>query len=82
MAAGLAALRDNYIDSRFDLAHRVFRRSDQRSDRHSMLMAHIDHGLRRHAERVGDQFDRMLKCSLEQLQRVFRLKRDGPIGTP
>jgi len=52
-----------------DLPQRVLPGADQRRDRHAMLLALIDHGLRRDAERVGDQPDRMAEGYLEQIHR-------------
>ena len=68
------------IDARLRLTHRMLGRAHQRRDRHAMLAAHLDHLLRRHAESVGDQFDRMTECNLDELERVLLLHRERRIG--
>ncbi|MGY4593978.1 hypothetical protein ACVWXL_001724 [Bradyrhizobium sp. GM22.5] len=58
-----------------DLAQRVLLGADQGRDRHAVLPAHLDHGLRRHAERIGDQADRVVERDLQQLQRGPAIER-------
>ena len=48
--------------------------ADQRRDGHAVFLAHVDHGPRRHAERVGDQPDRMPERDIEHLQRALRIE--------
>ena len=75
MAAGLGALHHENIDAGRDLAQRVFLGADQGRDRHAVLLAHLDHRLWRHAQRIGDQADRMPERGVENFQRALRVER-------
>ena len=75
MAAGLGALHDQDIDAGRDLAQRMLLGADQRRDGNAVLLAHVDHRLRRHAKRVGDQPDRVTERRLEHLQRALPIER-------
>ncbi len=75
MAAGLGALHHEDVDAGRDLAQRVLLGADEGGDRHAVLPAHLDHRLRRHAQRIGDQPDRMVEGDLEQLQRRLGVER-------
>ena len=59
MAARFAARNDKDIDPGADLRQRMIAGADERGDRHAMPLAEFEHQLRRHAERVGDQANRM-----------------------
>jgi hypothetical protein len=71
---GFGALRDQDIDTGCNLPQRVFLGADKSGDRHAMLAAHVDHRLRRHAERVRDQFDRMAEGDVEHVERALRVE--------
>jgi hypothetical protein len=60
------ALRDEQVDAGVDLLDRVLLGSDQRGDRDATLLARLDHVVRRHAERVGDQLDGMAHRHVQQ----------------
>jgi hypothetical protein len=75
MAAGLGALHDENIDAGRDLAERMLLGTDQCRHRHAVLLAHLDHRLRRHAQRIGDQPDRMPERRIEDFQRTLRVER-------
>src|SRR4051794_39140123 len=72
MAAGLGALRDQDIDTGRDLAQRMLLGTDERCNGHAMLAALVDHRLRRHAERICDQFDRVAERNVEHVERTLR----------
>src|SRR3546814_6681238 len=61
-------LDDEYVDPGARLRQRMIARAYQRRDRHIVPFAEVEHQLRRHAERVGDQPDRMAEGDLEQLR--------------
>ena len=69
MTAGLAAGDDQDIDAGFDLTYRVFACADQSGDRHTMAASEFKHDGRRYAERVRNQFNRMLESDSEELSR-------------
>ena len=75
MAAGLGALGHQNIDARCDLPQRMLLGTDERRDRDIMLSSHVDHLLRRHAESVRDQLDRMAKGDVEHVKRALRIER-------
>jgi hypothetical protein len=75
MAAGLGALYHQDIDAGRDLTERMLLGADQCRDRHAVLLAHVDHRLRRYAQRVGDQADRVLERRIEDFQRALRVER-------
>ena len=67
MTPGFAALSDQEIDARMDLANGVFLGADQRAYGHAMLLAAFNHHGRRNAQRVGDEPDGVTECDLEEL---------------
>jgi hypothetical protein len=58
---------DDQVDTSRDLLDRVFSGADQRRDRYAARPSGVDHVIRRHAQCVGDQLDRMAHRHLEQL---------------
>jgi hypothetical protein len=65
VSAGLMALRDDDVDTVVDMALCVFGAAGQRGHRYAHLMGLVDDILRRRAEGVGDQLDRMLERHLD-----------------
>ena len=65
--AGLGALRDDEIHARRDLLGGVLLGADEGGDGNAALLARVDHVVRWHAQRVGDQLDRMAHRHLEQI---------------
>ena len=57
------------------LAERMFLGADQCCDGNAVPVAHLDHRLWRHAERVGDQADRVPERGVEHFQRALRVER-------
>jgi hypothetical protein len=53
----------------------VFLRANECCDRDTVLPAHVDHRLWRHAERVRDQLDRMAEGDVEHVERALRVER-------
>ena len=79
VAAGLRALHHQDVDAGVDLADGVLLGADQGRHRHAVLLAHLDHRRRRHAERIGDQLDRVLERRLQHPQRRLRIERLRPV---
>src|ERR1700716_3384681 len=48
--------------------------ADQGGHRHAVLLAHLDHGLWRHAQRIRDQADRMPERGVEHLERALAIE--------
>ncbi len=63
--ACLVALRDDDVHAVLDVALRVFGAARQRGHRNTRRVDLVDDILRRRAERVGDQLDRMLERHLD-----------------
>ena len=63
--ARLVALGDDDVDAVVDVALGVLGAARQRGDRDTGLVRLVDDVLRRRAERVGDQLDRMLERHLD-----------------
>ena len=80
VAAGLGALRDDQIHARRDLFDGMLLGADERGDGDAALLARVDHVVRRHAQRVGDQLDRMAHRHLEQVMAgvAGQERRTGP----
>ena len=59
---------------------RVLLGADERRDGHAALSSRFDHVVRRHAQRVGDQLDRMAERHLEQVLAgvTGKERRTGP----
>ena len=67
MAAGLGALRDDDVDAGGHLAHGVLPRTDQGGTGNTGWPGAFQHRGGRHAERVGDQPDRVAESDVHQL---------------
>ena len=67
MPTGLGALRDDQVNARGDLLDGVLLGSDQRRDGDATFLARLDHVVRRHPQRIGDELHRMGQRDVEQL---------------
>jgi len=65
MAPCLTACNDKNVDAGLHLAHCMFTRAHQCSDRHIMFLAEVQHDLRRYAQRIGDQLDRVAETDFK-----------------
>jgi hypothetical protein len=65
VSAGFVTLGDHDVDAVLDMALRVFGAACKRGHRNARLVGLVDDVLRRRAEGVGDQLDRMLECHLD-----------------
>ena len=79
MTAGLGALDDEDVDSGIDLTDGVFLGPYQGGDRNPARLSHFDHRRRRHAQRIGDQPDRMFEGRLEHPHRPVGIEGLGLI---
>ena len=70
VTARFSARDDEDIDPGADLREGVIARADERGDGDIVALAEFEHQRRRHAERVGDQVDRVAEGDFEQLGRA------------